>query len=381
AVVLVVGAGLLVRTFRTLVDTDLGYSTTSHQATFVLSLGARYRNPPARSAFVESFVRRVHELPGVTAVGYTVTGPWGGSWRTIRFRIDGVAVDGNRAPAVVLASASSEFFAAAGIPVRAGRSFNSGDRSETTPVVVISESMARRFWPNTSPVGARIRLDGFRSDPSDSTLLREIVGVVSDVKEDAMSEPVPTVYVSEEQTRLNGVTFVVRTSGDATTTLSAIKETLHVLDPRVPLVQPRTMREVLSNLVRRQNVAMTLIGMFALLALLLAGLGVYGVMAYGVASRTREFGIRTALGASRVATVSLALRDGLRATLIGLAAGVLLAAGLSRLVASLLVGVTPLDPVSFVAALSILAIVAMVACLVPARAALRIQPVEALRLE
>ena len=218
-------------------------------------------------------------------------------------------------------------------------------------------------------------------NPGDTAMMREIVGVVSDVREDALTEGVPTVYVSAEQTQLFGSAFVVRTTGDASAFLPLIKDVVHTLDPRVALLAPRTMSDVLSNLVRRQNVAMMLIGMFALLALLLAGLGVYGVMAYSVASRTREFGIRTALGASRVSILTLVLRNGLATTLLGLVAGCLLAAGLSRFATSLLVGVRSHDPVSFVAAVALLAIVAIAACLVPARAAMRVQPVEALRLE
>ena len=262
-----------------------------------------------------------------------------------------------------------------------GRSFNDGDRVGTAPVVVISESMAKRYWPNSSPLGARIRLGWSGGNPSDSTQSREIVGVVSDVKEDAMSESTPTLYVSAEQAQIYGSTFIVRTTGDATALLPSIKETVHALDPRVPLVLPRTMGDVLSNLVRRQNVAMLLIGMFAALSLLLAGLGVYGVMAYGVVARTREFGIRSALGASRMTILGLVLREAFATTLFGLAGGLLVAAGLSRLVSSLLVGVTAHDPLSYTAALVVLGSVALVACAVPARAATRVQPLEALRLE
>ncbi|MEO7086527.1 MAG: ABC transporter permease [Gemmatimonadaceae bacterium] len=381
AVVLVVGAGLLFRTFTTLVSTDLGYATTAHQGTFFLGLGARYQGPAAQGAFVGSFLQRVHALPGVTAAGYTVTNPWNGSWRTVRFHTEGKPVDGSDAPSVNIATASAEFFAAVGIPVRAGRGFNAGDRLGTPPVVVISESMARRYWPNSSPIGARVRLDWYSVDPTDSTAAREIVGVVSDVKEDAMSPGMPTVYVSAEQAQVYGNAYVVRTTGDASALLAAIKESVQALDPRVPMVSPRTLSDVLAGLVRRQNVAMVLIAMFAVLAALLAGLGVYGVMAYSVVARTREFGIRSALGASRFAILSLVLRDSLGTTLVGLAAGLVVSLGLSRLVASLLVGVSARDPVSYAVALVVLGVVAVVASAVPARTATRVQPVEALRLE
>jgi putative ABC transport system permease protein len=381
AVVLVVGAGLLVRTFKTLVDTDLGYATTGHQATFFLGLGARYRDPAAQGAFVETFLHRVHALPGVTAAGYTVTGPWSGSWRTIHFHLAGQTEAVSEPSSAVLATASAEFFTATGIPIHRGRGFNAGDHRGTTPVAVISESMARKYWPNSNPIGARIRLDWYSVDPGDSTVAREIVGVVSDVKENALSDAAATVYVSAEQAQIYGSAFVVRTTGDANGLLKAIAETVHGLDPRVPLVSPRSLSDVLSGLVRRQNVAMVLIAAFAALAVLLAGLGVYGVMAYSVAARTRELGIRSALGASRLSIVGLVLRDGLATTSLGLAGGMMVALAMPRLVSSLLVGVSARDPLSYAGALLVLGVVALVACALPARAAARVEPVEALRLE
>jgi putative ABC transport system permease protein len=170
-------------------------------------------------------------------------------------------------------------------------------------------------------------------------------------------------------------------AADASVLLPLIKDAVDALDPKVPVVSPRTLRDVLSNIVRRQNVAMTLTGLFAVLALLLAGLGVYGMMAYDVLARTREFGIRSALGASRAAVLGLVLRDGLATTALGLVVGLVLAAVLLRFAASLLVGATAHDPASYVAAMVILGVVALAACAVPARAATRIEPVEALRLE
>jgi predicted permease len=381
AVALVVGANLFVRTFKKLLDTDLGYQTTSHQATFFLSPGARYRDPAEQSAFMESFIERVRAVPGVTAVGYTVTNPWNGSWISPHFQIEGRATASDR-PSAVLATASAEYFKAMGMPVRVGRGFNAGDVAGSAPVVVISESMAKRYWPNASPIGERIRISDFYGrDVSDTLLMREVVGVVGDVRQDAMSEASPTIYVSAEQVQLGGASFVVRTTGDASLLLPLIKDAIHALDPKVPMVSPRTLRDVLSSSVRRQNVAMTLTGLFAMLALLLAGLGVYGIMASNVLARTREFGIRSALGASRTTVLTLVLRDGLATTGIGLGAGIVLAAVLMRFAASLLVGATAHDPASYVAAVVTIGIVALAACAVPARAATKVEPVEALRLE
>ncbi|HEV8497281.1 MAG TPA: ABC transporter permease [Gemmatimonadaceae bacterium] len=381
ALVLVVGASLFVRTFKTLLDTDLGYETTSHQATFFLNFGAGRRSPDSQQAFVALFMQRLHALPGVAAVGYTVTNPWNGSWISPHFQIEGRLLANDR-PSAVLSTASAEYFKAMGMPVRMGRGFDASDGPGGAPVAVISESMAQRFWPNSSPIGARIRLtDFYAQGPSDTLLAREVVGVVSDVKEDAMSNVSPTIYLPAEQAPVGGGSFVVRTTGEAATLLPLIKDAAHSLDAKIPMVSPRTLRDVLSNIVRRQNVAMTLTGLFALLALVLAGLGVYGIMSYNVLARTREFGIRSALGASRGAVLGLVLRDGLATTLLGLGAGLLLAAGLSRFAASLLVGVTAHDPLSYVVGLVILGLVSLIACAVPARVATQVEPVEALRLE
>jgi len=282
-------------------------------------------------------------------------------------------------PSVVLATASAEFLSATGIAVIAGRGFNTNDRPGSTPVVVISEGMARRYWPNTNPVGARLRLGNFTGMAQDTLVEREVIGVVNDVRPGGISEPVPTLYVSSEQSLTYVGTFVVRADREATALLPTIKGIAHSLDPMLTIVSPTSLRDVLGTLVRRQQVAMVLIGMFAVMALLLAALGVYGVIAYGVASRAREFGIRSALGAPRGSIIGLVFRQGLAINVIGLTIGLLIAAGLSNVVASLLVGVAPHDPISFVVAGSLLTAAVFVACIIPARRATSVSAVEALR--
>jgi predicted permease len=378
AVVLVVGAGLLMRTFRSIAEADVGYETTRHQATFYLSTGGRYQGP-AQAGFYDAFLARVRAIPGVTAVGYAVTPPWNGVWRSVRFRP--VAMDAAQAdllPSVALASTSTEYFAAAGIPIRFGRGFNSADRSGP-PVVVISERMARQFWRGSSPIGRSIRVNFSGSASPDTLPAREIVGVVSDVRDAATSEPTSVIYVSDEQMQYFGNSFVVRTTGDAKPLLGLIRSAVRELDAGVPLLRPQTLDEVRSEQVRRQRVAMMLMAMFASLAILLAGLGLYGIMAYNVASRTRELGIRTALGASRHAILRLVLGDGFAMTFAGLAAGSLAALAASRAASSLLIGVKATDPISYLAAIGTLFGVATLACLIPARSATRVEPVEALR--
>jgi ABC-type antimicrobial peptide transport system permease subunit len=241
---------------------------------------------------------------------------------------------------------------------------------------VISESVSRRFWPDGRAVGSRIRLD-----VGDTAVPREVVGVVADVRQSAMAEIMPTVYVSAEQSQIYGQEFVLRTTGDGQALVATIKETLRSLDPQLPTAYPRTFSDVLSSSVKRQQLAMALMVLFATLALILATLGVYGIMAYTVLARMREFGIRAALGASRRTILLLVLRNGLATAVAGIAAGMALAMVLSRLIGSMLVGVSAHDLATFVAAPSILAVVALAACLLPAWAATRVDPVEVLRID
>jgi predicted permease len=378
AVVLVVGAGLLARTFVSLLRTDLGYTATNHQATFLLNMQGRYRYPADRAQFISAFADRVRAVPGVKAIGYTAVAPWNGGLMNVAFRVAGRQIDSRSVPSIEMATASTEFFSATGIRLEQGRVFAPGDRAGLPPVVVISESVAKRFWPNESPIGARVYLDG---GISDSSIANEIVGVVADVRPTAMVDVVPTVYLSSEQTQIYGNEFVVRATGDARALIPTIRQDLHAVDPKFPLINPRTLRDVLGASIARQQLAMALMGAFALLALALAALGVYGIMAFTVVARTREFGIRTALGASRGRILFLVLRYGLATALIGSAFGLGAAALASKLLASMLAGVSTHDLATFVAAPVVLLVVALAASLFPARAATRVQPVDALRAE
>ncbi|HEY5061115.1 MAG TPA: ABC transporter permease, partial [Gemmatimonadaceae bacterium] len=378
AIVLLVGAGLLVRTFVTLVRTNLGYTADSHVLTFAVSLpAARYRDAESRAAFFHRYLDRVRALPGVHSAGYTSIAPWNGPY-SVGFQIEGRPVDPNDVPHLEYETATDGFFAAAGIPIQTGRDIQAGDRTGAVPVVVISQSVARRFWPNASPIGARVLL---HTGGADSAVARTVIGVVGDVRPSVTADIAPTVYVSEWQTMVYGGQPVVRAAGDASAMIEPAKRALLALDPKLPLLYPRTLRDVLAASIARQQLAMALMGAFAVLALVLATLGVYSVMAYAVAARTREFGIRSALGAGRTSILVLVLRQGVATTILGVVCGLGVAALVSRFVASLLAGVSAHDPLTFLAAPLLLVAVALVACMLPARAATRVQPVEALRME
>ena len=380
AVLLVVGAGLLTRTFFSLVHTDLGYQASRQQLTFgLIPSFKRYPDPAARAALLHSVTERLKAIPDVTAAGMTAVTPWQGGMMSVPMRIEGRPVDDNE-PSIEFATASPEYFSALGIPVRKGRVFATTDQQSAPPVIIISEAVARRFWPNADPIGSRVRID--TGVQGDSDLVREVVGVVADVREDALSPIVPTIYVPAGQFvgAFSG-TFVVRTTGDAAALLQRVKQILHGIDPKMPLFYPLTLRDVLARSVARQELAMGLMVAFAVLALLLAALGIYGIVAYAVIARTREFGIRSALGASRQSILALVLRQGLTTAAAGIVCGLGLAVLLSRFMASLLVGVSVHDTLTFVLAPAALAVVAVIACVIPARAATRVQPVEALRAE
>jgi predicted permease len=374
--VLVVGAGLLMRTFVGLMVAKLGYTATNDALAFHVNLPwARYQGVESRLGLLESLIARIRSMPDVRAVGYTGVSPWNGGLMSVGLRIEGRTDDDVTAPRVEYATASDDFLKATGIPLRAGRTFTPTDRRGSPNVLVVSESVARRNWPGATPIGARVRL----TDAIDSSAVLEVIGVVGDVRPNLTDDPIATIYVSERQWTGFGGEFVVRTSGNAMALVPSITRVLRELDPNLPLIHPRTLRRVIEEAASRQQLAMRLMGAFAGLALLLSALGVYSVMAYEVAARTREFGIRAALGARRTKILALVFRDGLSTTIIGVAAGLLAAALASKLIASLLVGVSTHDALTFALAPAVLIIVATLACLLPAVTATRVAPVDALR--
>lgn len=379
AIVLVVGAGLLTRTFVTLIRTPLGYETTSQQLTFGLNPSRRwYQDRPSLLALRDELTNRLHALPNVRSVGFTAVTPWQGGMMNVPVHVEGRVENASDVPSIEFAPASPEYFAALGIPVRAGRAFQPSDQPSAIPVVIVSDAVARRLWPNSNPIGARVHLDDV---PGDSARVREVVGVVGDYRETVTSPVEPTIYIPAAQyPRFSGA-FVIRATGDAAALVPQLKQLIRGIDPKMPVLYPQTLRRIFANSVERQRLAMALMATFAALALLLAALGIYGIMAYAVVARTREFGIRAALGASQRRILALVLRQGITTAAIGIASGLALAAVLTRYMAALLVGVTTHDVATFVVAPVLLAVVAVIACLLPARAATRVQPVDALRVE
>jgi predicted permease len=375
AAMLLVGAGLLVRSLIQLQRIDLGYSTDS-TLTFEIGLaGNRYSTSESQDAFFDQMYTRLAGLPGVVAVGGWGNLPLSGG-SSSSLAIDGKPVEGSKLPEVGYQVVSDDVFRAMRIPLKRGRWFSPADNAKAPGVALVSEGMARQFWPNADPIGSRVRLG---PDPSAPWIT--IVGIVGDVRRGVAGEPRPTTYIPSRQDHWGGAAVVVRTVGDPMALLPAVRREIKALDPALPVVEPQKLEDVQSARLADRRLPMQLMSAFAVLALVLAAVGVYGVMAYSVAARTREIGVRVALGAQPASVFSMVLRQGLGAALVGLLVGLTGAYALGGLLTKLLYGVSPRDGLTFGLVSATLIAVTAVACLIPARRAVRVDPLQALRSE
>lgn len=272
---------------------------------------------------------------------------------------------------------SDDYFGAMGIPLIRGRVFGPGDVGDAPSVVIVNDALARRYFPEGDAIGSRIRLG-----PDESAAWRTIVGVVGDTREAGADAPAaPMAYESSRQLPWGSAELVVRASGDPLSLVPAVRSVVRDMDDALPLLGMRALSDVLSGTLAPRRTPMVLLLAFAGIALVLASVGLYGITAYHVAARTREIGVRVALGAARGSVLGLVVRQGLKATVPGLVAGLIGAAFLSRLLGVLLYGVQPLDAITYVAVALLLLAVSLAALVVPARRALRIDPLVALRSE
>jgi putative ABC transport system permease protein len=386
AVVLLVGAGLLVRTLWALEGVPSGFSPSQVLAMDVSLPVATYEEGE-QIPFYERLQQRIATLPGVTAVGATNILPLSGNYDSRGVQIDDHPKPDGQGEAPQARSITPGYFAAMGIPLLRGRLFDARDVEEAPRVVVISEAMARRYWPGEDPLNRRITFNSGIPRALQQVVggpgSREIVGIVGDVRHLELDESeVPTFYTPHaQQPSYHTMTLVVRSPQPATTLTGAVRGSLKEMDATVPLYQVRTLDQVLSRAVATPRLRASLIGLFALLAALLAALGVYGVMSYLVTQRTHEFGIRMSFGATGADVRRLVLTDGLRPVAIGLVAGALAASALARIAEAFLFAVSPWDPVSYAAAVVVLLAAALTATLVPARRAVRVDPMTALSIE
>ena len=381
-VMVVIGAGLLLRSFLLMERTSLGFQPKNVLTFRVIPRGERYAKPSGRSAFYQQAIQRIEALPGVKSAAAITFIPL-----TFVRGSKGFTIEGRVPPApgqVLMAGydvVSPGYFETMQIPVLEGRDFSWSDTPQTQPVIVINEAMARRDWPGEDPLGKRIRQGG----PEEEFPWMTIVGVVGDIREfDVMTQPRPTMYfpITQWPDSYHVLRdWVVRTAGNPLGIAAVIRGAIWDVDKDLPISRVRSMEQVRSLSVAPQRFNLLLFALFAALALALAAVGIYGVMAYSVAQRTREIGIRVALGAQHGDILRLVVAQGARLAVLGVMIGLGGAFALTRLMAGLLYGVPPTDPLTFAGVAALLAGAALLACYIPARRATRVDPIVALRHE
>jgi putative ABC transport system permease protein len=385
ALLLLTGAGLLLRSFFQVRATDPGFRTEHLLSMNLVLPPASYPKPANIAAFLDELDRRLRGIPGVLAAGAGNSIPLhGAGWQRLVTPDDASGVRGKFPPTAFTVS-YRDYFQALGIPLRKGRLFNDGDRNREAPVVIVSESMAKTFWPNSDPIGRRLKY----GPPAADIPWHTVVGVVADVKESSLErESLLHSYVPAEQVddatlagSLRYPKWAVRSSHDPASLIAAVRAAVVALDPQMPVARLETMEQSLDGTLASRRIESLVVLSFAGAALLLAAIGIYGLIAYSVTQRAQEIGIRMALGATAGGVVRLVLREGVFLAGAGVLGGLLLSAGLSRYIASLLFGVKPTDALTYAAvALALLAVTAA-ASLVPARRAMRVDPMIALRRE
>ena len=379
-VVLLTGAGLLVRTFATLQSTRLGFEPAGVLTLTLQLSGTKYAQAAPIAAFYNSLLERVRAIPGVRSAGTVST-----MFLSKTPNSAGIFAEGRESrpedKEVTFDAASPGFFDAVGARLVAGRFFDGTEAENGPQVAVINERMATYYWPNTGAVGRRWRFGGADSDSTESPWIT-VVGVVADMRRTGLDTPVrEESFVPLTQGTGRGNMVVIRTVGEPLGIVPQVRAILRELDPTQPIIRIATMEQQLSGLIAQRRFNMVLVGAFAGLALVLAIIGVYGVTSYLVAQRTKELGVRLALGAQPSRVARLVVADGMRVALIGILTGIVAAIFATRLAATLLYGVSPRDPVTIGTVAAILLVVTTLANWLPARRAARVDPLVALRQE
>jgi len=380
AIALLAGAGLLLRSFDQLTAVDPGFQPL-HVSTFAVSLSpVRYPDAARREQFASLLLSRLDRLPGVRASGISFSLPLSGGGFSLTFAIGGrPEATGEDEPHAQIRIATPGYFRTMGIPLLRGRGFTAEDRAGGDNVLLISAQAARRYWPNEDPIGQTLETGWHRDGHA---LGGRIVGVVGDVRQFSLAaRPQPEVYAPLAQWPLDELSVVVRSPAPEATMLAAARDVVHQLDSSLPVYDARPLSDLVRESIAERRFYATLLGSFATLALVLAAVGIYGVIAYSVQQRRRELGIRIALGASWSQVVAMVMRQGMALTLLGAGVGLACAGLLTRVLRGQLFGVSATDPLTFLAVPLLLIVVAAVACLVPARRAISVDPASALRAE
>ncbi len=382
ALVLLIGAALLMNSFVRLLDVKPGFNP-EHVLTLDLQLAdlppSRYESKDEQVKFFGELFARLRSLPGVENAGGVLSLPLSGASESTEIILEDqaaqAATPAGQRPEADYTIVSPTYFATLQIPLLQGRQLTEQDKSGAPLVIVINDILAARLWPGQDPVGKRLRV-GFEKEQ------REVIGVVGSIKQAALdAQARPAMYMPHAQSPTNRLTLLVRTTGEPLAMAAAVREQVRAIDSDVPVTHVQTMETVLGASVAQPRFSMLLVGLFAGLALVLSTVGIYGVMAYSVSRRAHEIGVRMALGAGAGQVLKLVLKDGMSLAFAGIAVGLLGAFGLTRLMASLLFGISPKDPLTFASVAAFLALVALIACYIPARRATKVDPLIALRSE
>jgi predicted permease len=377
SLVLLVSAGLLLQSLAHLYNVDPGFRP-DHVLTMSVSLApAQYDTDAKRASFYRQLIDHVEAVPGVEHASVTLTLPttgWAGSPIQITGRPEPPL---NQRPIAIIQQISPDYFRALDIGLRRGRAFTNGDNAGTPGVVIMNEALAHRFWPDyprgENPVGEQLFVGSSRQP-------LEIVGIVADVHQGGLEDtPRPGVYLTNAQQPPQAAILVLRTRSDPASFADAVRRQVLALDRNQPVSDIKTLSAVLDASEDQRRLMFSLLGAFSIAATLLAVLGLYSVISYSVVERTREIAIRRALGAQRRSILALVLRQGLGIALAGIAFGIAGAAGLTRLLGSMLFGVRATDPVTFISAAALFLIIALAASYIPARRAAALEPMAALR--
>lgn len=391
SLVLMIAAGLLFRSFWDLLNVRPGFHAQNIMAVRTWLPVPNdpetdiYRTPTQESPFIREILRRGRMLPGVeeVAVGDLAAVPLGhgrGDLNPFLLIVEGHEAPSDQAPLVNVSMITPEYFHLLGMSLQHGRLFSDADNENAPSVSVINEAFARTYWPNRDPVGQRVKLNNARGTPANSWTT--IVGVIADARTESLAESsAPQIYLNLFQNHPKDLAIFLRGHLDPAATPLALREEVQSINPELPVFGARTLDEMVSASLSQRRFAMEMVGLFALTALLLAGLGIYGVISYIVSERTHEIGVRLALGAQKQNILYMILGQGLGLAIVGAAVGFVVMLVVSHLMAGLLYGVRPTDPLTFASVALLLIAVALLACYIPARRAIRVDPLVALRYE
>jgi putative ABC transport system permease protein len=385
AMVLLVGAGLLVRSFISLLRTDPGFASDRVVGlqTFIWD---RYTTPQQRATYVEQVLERLRSVPGVTAAGVTTALPFFESSisSSLPFTIEGeTAPPAGQEPTAFYTIATNDYFASLAVPLVSGRLFTQFDRAGAPLVILINETMAKRFFPGKDPVGKKILVRGGQRGQSQSAPApSEIIGVVGDLRHEGLDqEPRPEYFRPYDQWLTGSIIFTVRTSSAPATLIPILKARLWEVNGTQPIYQVATLDNLIGDSLKARRFSLLLLGSLAALALVLALVGIYGVMSLATRQRTHEIGVRMALGAEGGDVLRLVMAHGLKLASVGVGLGLVGAFAMTRLLRTLLYEVSATDPLTFIQVALLLIIAAVVACYIPARRATKVDPMIALRYE